>query len=227
MEKIIQEIRKQLLAAKLAEDKLKNPNTLTTAAVRTIAKQNYPLIKKFPKAKIFSLCDTLLASGDWQERLIAFQWVFRIQKHYQVEDFHRFEEWFGNYVTGWGSCDDLCTHAFGHFVFVYPEVIPSIKKDWIVSQNPWFRRGATVVLIYSIRKGKYFQDGFEIADKLLMDPEDLVQKGYGWMLKEISNLAPIPVFNFVLDRKDRMPRTALRYAIEKLSPDLRAQAMKK
>jgi 3-methyladenine DNA glycosylase AlkD len=60
-----------------------------------------------------------------------------------------------------------------------------------------------------------------------MDKEDLVQKGYGWMLKEISKNDPMVVFEFVMQRKDRMPRTALRYAIEKLSPELRQQAMRK
>ena len=47
------------------------------------------------------------------------------------------------------------------------------------------------------------------------------------MLKEISNKDPIVVFEFIMHRKDRMPRTALRYAIEKLSPELRQKAMRK
>ena len=59
------------------------------------------------------------------------------------------------------------------------------------------------------------------------DPDDLVQKGYGWMLKEIGKHNPEPVFEFVMKRKKTMPRTALRYAIEKLDPHLQAQAMKK
>lgn len=84
-----------------------------------------------------------------------------------------------------------------------------------------------MVMIYGIRRGKNFDAGFEIADMLLMDPEDLVQKGYGWMLKEISNLDPTQVLDFIMQRKDRMPRTSLRYAIEKLTPELRAQAMAK
>ncbi len=90
-----------------------------------------------------------------------------------------------------------------------------------------FRRGAAVVMIYSIRREQGFGASFEIADLLLMDEEDLVQKGYGWMLKEISKNDPQPVFEFVMQRKDHMPRTALRYAIEKLQPELRRQAMEK
>ena len=68
---------------------------------------------------------------------------------------------------------------------------------------------------------------FEIADILLLDKDDMVQKGYGWMLKEASNHEPKKVFEYVMRHKKEMPRTALRYAIEKLSPDLRKQAMAK
>ena len=83
------------------------------------------------------------------------------------------------------------------------------------------------MMIYGIRKGQNFESAFRIADLLLMDSNDLVQKGYGWMLKEISKLEPLQVLDYVLQRKDWMPRTSLRYAIEKLSPELRAQAMAK
>jgi len=52
-----------------------------------------------------------------------------------------------------------------------------------------------------------------------------VQKGYGWMLKAASEAHQQEVFNFVMRNKTRMPRTALRYAIEKMPPELRSQAM--
>ena len=226
MEAIIQKLRSELRIASQAAENLKNPSTLTTPAVRRVGRQNYHLIKNYSKGQIFNLCEALLDSGDWQERLIAFQWAFRIRKQYQSHDYHRFEMWLGRYVTGWGSCDDFCTHAFGYLVSACPEVIPNIHP-WTGSSNPWVRRGTAVVLIYGIRRGQFFKAGFEIAEQLLMDSEGLVQKGYGWMLKEISNLDPYPVFEFVMNRKEQMPRIAFRYAIEKMEPGLRAQAMQK
>ena len=60
-----------------------------------------------------------------------------------------------------------------------------------------------------------------------MDRDDMVQKGYGWMLKEASKPHQRQVFDFVMSHKAVMPRTALRYAIEKMPQDLRAQAMEK
>ena len=70
-------------------------------------------------------------------------------------------------------------------------------------------------------------DVFETANRLLKDKDDLVQKGYGWLLKEASNKYQQQVFDFVMERKNWMPRTALRYAIEKMPKPFREQAMAK
>ena len=60
-----------------------------------------------------------------------------------------------------------------------------------------------------------------------MDTDDLVRKGYGWMLKSASQAHQQEVFAYVMRHKDAMPRTALRYAIEKMPGDLKARAMEK
>lgn len=60
-----------------------------------------------------------------------------------------------------------------------------------------------------------------------MDDQDMVQKGYGWMLKVAGDYYPDEVFSYVMKRKDKMPRTALRYAIEKYPPHKRKEAMEK
>ena len=83
------------------------------------------------------------------------------------------------------------------------------------------------MFIYSLRKDKLLKEAFEIADILLQDKEDLVQKAYGWMLKEASNLREKEIFEYVIKNKNQMPRTALRYAIEKMPPKLKKQAMLK
>ena len=67
----------------------------------------------------------------------------------------------------------------------------------------------------------------EIADILLADKDDMVQKGYGWMLKEASKANPEVIFEYVIRHKATMPRTAYRYAIEKLPADLKRVAMEK
>ncbi len=197
-----------------------------TPIVRKISSKYYSQIRSETKEKILGLCEELLSTGYREENTIAFDWVFRLRKDYVVADFCLFELWLEKYVSNWGACDDFCTHAFGAFVERFPESSAKVK-EWTKSSNRWLRRASAVVMIYSIRRKKYLETVLEIADMLLLDQDYLVQKGYGWMLKEASNVYPEEVFNYVMKQKKVMPRTALRYAIEKLSPGLREKAMKK
>jgi 3-methyladenine DNA glycosylase AlkD len=222
---IIQAVRTELAQASTDAANLKG-SRLATPVVRAISHATFASVRQYDKAHIFELCETLLSSHSADERTIAFDWAYRCGKAFAETDFARFEGWLRDYVTGWGSCDDFCNHAFGRLIYQYPEMLPRVMA-WTSSDNRWFRRASAVVLIYGIRKGAFFDAAFEVADALLIDGDDMVQKGYGWTLKEVSKRAPLPVFEYVMARKRTMPRTALRYAIEKLEPFLRQQAMRR
>jgi len=77
------------------------------------------------------------------------------------------------------------------------------------------------------KEKKYLAQILKTAETLLTDTDDMVQKGYGWMLKEASKYNQPQVFAFVMKHKTKMPRTALRYAIEKLPLKLKLKAMTK
>jgi 3-methyladenine DNA glycosylase AlkD len=98
-------------------------------------------------------------------------------------------------------------------------------KKWAKSKNMWLRRASVVSLIIPARKGLFLEESFELSNILMKDEEDLVQKGYGWLLKVLSETHTKEVFNFVIKNKNEMTRTALRYAIEKMPQDLRQKAM--
>ena len=140
------------------------------------------------------------------------------------DDFKIFENWIEKYVGNWATCDTLCNHTIGSFIGMYPQFITGLKR-WAKSENPWLRRAAAVTLIIPAGNGKFLPDVFEIAGILLTDKDDLVQKGYGWMLKSASKKHLPEVFDYVMRNKINMPHTALRYAIEKMSEDMRRQAM--
>ena len=197
-----------------------------TAVVSKIGKDYYKLIKTLPKSDIFNLCEELWQSGFMEESFIACNWSYYLHKSYKPEDFRIFENWVHSYISNWASCDTFCNHTVGEFVEMYPEYLSNLKK-WAESPNMWVRRASAVSLIVPARKGKFLHDIFEIADILLYDKEDLVQKGYGWMLKVTSQAHLNEVFNFIMDRKATIPRTALRYAIEKMPLELKVKAMAK
>jgi 3-methyladenine DNA glycosylase AlkD len=224
MDHIIQQIRQELTEASQIESNLKDGKSLITSVIRSVSSKCFKQVKQIPKDEVFRLCEILLASGEWPERVIAFDWAFRCRKQYAAADFQRFEHWLGQYVHDWGPCDNFCTHAFGALILHYPGCLSKVLT-WTTSENRWFRRAAAVIMIYSVRRQTHVGFAFQIADALLTDSDDLVQKGYGWMLKEISKNEPLKVFEYVNRHKHVMPRTSLRYAIEKLKPSLRKQAM--
>jgi len=199
---------------------------IQTATVTRIARKYFRDVKHLGKKQIFVLCEELLRSDYMEEAAIAFEWSYWLHEEYEESDFILFENWLTRYVNNWAKCDSLCNHTIGAFIEKYPRYVVNIKK-WTASENRWFRRAAAVTLIIPAKKGEFLQDIFEIANSLLLDRDDLVQKGYGWMLKEASRMHQQEVFEFVLKNKKVMPRTALRYAIEKMPPDLRLRAMAK
>jgi 3-methyladenine DNA glycosylase AlkD len=197
-----------------------------TAAVEKLAKHYFNEIRHLEKRKVWTLCEQLLASDYCEDAFIAFDWAYRLRPHYQPEDFGRFEYWIQRYVNNWAKCDTLCNHSLGSFLERYPSFVDRLI-GWTSSENRWLRRAAAVSLILPARKGKFLPQIFEIADRLLKDRDDLVQKGYGWMLKEASKSHRDEVFRYVMEHRKEMPRTSLRYAIEKMPEELRRRAMEK
>jgi 3-methyladenine DNA glycosylase AlkD len=196
------------------------------SVVTKIAERLFQQIEHLSKDTVFGFCEELLKSGYVEEAFVAYKWSDLLKDMYEPQDFVVFERWLSNYVSNWAECDTLCNHTLGTFVEKYPEYVEKLK-EWTQSPNRWVKRGAAATLILPARKGLFLDDVFEISDKLLLDGDDLVQKGYGWMLKEASKQHQEEVFNYVMMNRAEMPRTALRYAIEKMPPDLRKEAMKK
>ncbi|MFZ5364678.1 MAG: DNA alkylation repair protein [Patescibacteria group bacterium] len=196
-----------------------------TPVVRKICAANFAAVKHLRKEEIFKRCEDLLKSNYHEEAIIAFDWARRINKLYAVSDFKIFEKWLNSYVTNWAMDDDFCAHAFGLLIIKYPRLLKS-TKFWLTSKNRWLRRASAVIMIPLIRHDKkYIGEIPKIADALLLDPDDLAQKGYGWMLKVASEHDQKMVFDFIMKRKNIMPRTALRYAIEKMPAKMKKQAM--
>jgi len=194
--------------------------------VSKLGKQLLEKIKNNPKTEIFSLCEELWKSGFMEEAFLGCDFAYSQRKSFEKKDFEIFEHWVNNYVSNWATCDTLCNHTIGTFITMYPEYIAQLKK-WAFSPNRWTRRAAAVTLIIPARNGLFIDDILEIAQILLLDKDDLVQKGYGWMLKAASQANTKVIFDFVISKKDVMPRTALRYAIEKMPGDMKKEAMKR
>ena len=108
----------------------------------------------------------------------------------------------------------------------FPKQVDTLMA-WAKSPNRWLKRAAAVTLIVPAKKGLFLAESLKISDLLLTDTDDLVQKGYGWLLKAQTEKHSTEILTYVIKNKSTMPRTALRYAIEKLPKEQKSLAMKK
>jgi 3-methyladenine DNA glycosylase AlkD len=194
--------------------------------VNKIAGNYWKKVSSRDKREIFLLCEELYASHYAEEAFIVSNWVPRMKKRFTEDDFSLFAHWIETYISNWATCDSFCNHAVGDFIGEYPAFVNELKA-WTKSENRWVRRAAAVSLIVPAKRGEFLNDVIVIADLLLTDSDDMVQKGYGWLLKEASRKHQTVIFEYVMKNRKVMPRTALRYAIELMPKDLKIKAMAK
>lgn len=127
------------------------------------------------------------------------------------------------YMNNWDLVDSSCHKILG--VYCYEHNNYSILTKLSRSANLWEKRIAMVSTAWYI-KNLDFRPTLEIAKTLLNDPHDLIHKAVGWMLREVGNRDQKVLTDFLDEYTLRLPRTALRYAIEKFPSDLRLHYLK-
>lgn len=210
---------------RILSDNIPEGKHIVTGDIRKLSARLYRKIEDKKIEHVFALCGELLEQRDWALGVIAYDWAYRVRKQYTQETYEVFFQWLKQYVRGWGDCDDFCTHAFGALLMKYKTLFPKVA-DWTADYDFWVRRASAVVLIPAILHNDYEGiDPFVISDRLLADEHDLVQKGYGWMLKCLSQVDREAVEKYLTDRHGIMPRVAYWYALEKFDKETRLRMM--
>jgi 3-methyladenine DNA glycosylase AlkD len=166
----------------------------------------------------------LLQSGWHEERLAAsFILVAQFQKagaanKKAIYDFYLAHT---KWINNWDLVDSSAEFIVGPYLENRPEKL-RVLQTLAKSKSLWERRIAMLATFDYIKKGRA-DEALIIAEQLLHDPHDLIQKAVGWMLRETGKRVDRQLLVAFLDgRAATMPRTTLRYAIEHLSPDQRA-----
>ena len=122
------------------------------------------------------------------------------------------------YVNNWDLVDVTCPHLVGRPLLERND--RSVLYELAREDHLWSQRIAMVSTITFIRNGQ-FADAFAIAEILLTHRHDLIHKAIGWMLREVGKRNADALEEFLHDHVRQMPRTALRYAIERFEPPRR------
>ena len=182
------------------------------------------IVRKAPVPALTDL-EGLLRSPVHEERMLALLLLVRLFKkadESQKELIYRFYMDHTDRINNWDLVDLSAHHIVGPWLLNRDRspLFALAKSDLL-----WDRRIAIIATFHFISRMD-FDTSLKIAEIVLKDPEDLIQKAYGWMLREIGNKSRKTEEGFLKKHYKSMPRTALRYAIEKFPEPLRQAYLK-
>lgn len=164
----------------------------------------------------------LLGSSFHEERLCALLILVRqFERGTSDEKKRIYERYLAHtrHINNWDLVDTSAPRIVGAYL-EHRSKRPLYKL--VRSRSLWERRIAIMATLHFIKQDQ-FDDTLRLSEQLLSDPEDLIHKAVGWMLREIGNRDRAAEERFLLSHYGRMPRTMLRYAIEKF-PERRRKA---
>ena len=156
----------------------------------------------------------LLESRVHEERLLALLLLveaFRRGSHAERRDIYEQYLTHTAFINNWDLVDSSAHLIVGPWL---QDRSRAPLRRLAKSKSLWERRIAIIATFHYIRQGE-FDETFRIADLLIGDAHDLIHKAAGWMLREVGNRDAAAERRFLKDRYARMPRTMLRYAIER------------
>ncbi len=184
---------------------------------KEIAKKYYPRVKGDLDAAL-ALTEELLQLRNMDYSSVALRILQRFEKKLESEHFPVFDRWV-DYLDNWATTDQLCNHIVASTIRKDPGLTERLL-EWTGSENRWRRRSAAVSLVPIARRGDMLEESLRIADHLMTDEDDMVQKGVGWLLKEASKKQPEEIRAYLLQWRLRTSSLVLRYASEKLPRDM-------
>lgn len=169
----------------------------------------------------------LLSSKYHEHRLTALlMLILKFEKSKQKSQQNEIIDFYLNhldFINNWDLVDTSCYKILGRYCFENQE--EKLLVDLSNSDKMWEKRIAIVGTMHYIKKGS-FELTKEFAERNLHHPHDLMHKANGWLLREMGNKNEQELLDFLNLHYKKMPRTCLRYAIEKLDENLRQDYLK-
>ena len=198
----------------------------TSPQVRALEAELYKTIKKQWNVRdAVSLCDLLFPEPELESKAVASLILNRFKKDFPESLFYRIERWLASdFLNNWASVDLFCTDGMPALLERYPKLIGDIRK-WCFHPNRWVKRASAVSFIKLARKPEFLPAIYEISESLFPVCDDLVEKANGWLLREAGKTDGKRLEEFLLRHGKAIPRTTVRYAIERFPERKRKQLL--
>ena len=171
-----------------------------------------------------TLAEGLIADPYLETKSVGIEVLARFRRSFTPRLLPRWKQWLArNHSASWATTDTICGMLIGPLLVQYPELAGRLRA-WSRDRNMWVRRASIVGLIPLARKGMALDLLYENARTLHRDKEDLIQKGVGWALREAGKSELTRLEQYLLENGPAIPRTTVRYAIERF-PQARRRAL--
>ncbi len=169
-------------------------------------------------------CNAMVRDPHLEPRGFGYQVVAAFVEEAGPELLKDIRRWLQSSCDNWALVDNLAPSVLAPLVERHPEILPQVVA-FSGSPNMWLRRGAAVTFVPLARHGKHLDTAYDVASRLFGDREDLMHKAVGWMLREAGKTDMPRLERFLRAEGPRMPRTTVRYAIERFPEPKRARLL--
>ncbi len=215
--------------ARGAQQYFKNEITalgIRSAALRAFVRQRVQGVRSaWNLREAIKLCDLLLREPELESRSAGILALAAFRKKLAPEVLGHADRWLGRRLDNWALVDLLCGAVLSPLLESSPESEPRLV-DWSASASLWHRRAALVSLVPIARRGLRLDLAYRLARDHFGDGEDLMHKATGWLLREAGKTDAPRLKRFLLAHGPAIPRTAVRYAIERFGEVDRAALLK-
>jgi 3-methyladenine DNA glycosylase AlkD len=193
--------------------------------IHALAADLYGLVKRdWTVDDAVELCDILFADAELEAKAVGALILVRFNKDFTPTFFAKAKSWLaGDLLGNWASVDAFCTQAMGAFLLRYPAYVDRIKA-WAFHRNRWVKRASLVSFIKPAKEKEFLPAIYEISASVFPIDDDLIHKANGWLLREAGKTDPGRLERFLLAHGPAIPRTTLRYAIERF-PEPKRKAL--
>ncbi len=172
-----------------------------------------------------TFCELCVKRREMEIRGVGTALLGKFEEVYEACLLHRVQRWLAaGCLDNWASVDSMAGNVVSPLLERFPQLVPELLA-WRTSHSLWCRRMSVVALVPFARRGRWLDEAYGVVAALLGDREDLMHKAMGWLLREAGKTDAKRLERFLLEHGAAVPRTTLRYAIERFPAPERARLL--
>ena len=205
------------------KDEIQSHGWYTADLRRAMRRRRKEVLREHEFDFLLGVADKLFRESVLEEKIAAVFLLEKMNARFTDREFRMFEAWLDR-ISSWADHDALVHNLIAPMVAANPTRVKDLFR-WAKSRNRWHRRAACVALIRAAREKMFLPEIVKLSDSLLADPDDMVRKGLGWLLRETAKFDPKHAVPYLMKIRGRAPRLVLRTACETLPSSVKRRIL--